>query len=154
MTFQDRFSQPRDGHELVSLARENGVSWCLRCGALCFDPRARVRDTLRWEAPGQTGRSHLSATAPTCLPSTSAGAPNLAGDANLMLRALTHGWRCAPVLLEVKDRTEAWRWSREGLLGGEAWSVIGAWEDGPVVDETVRRVLLTTSDDRGTAAST
>ena len=58
-----------------------------------------------------------------------------------------------PLLLEVKDRTEAWRWSREGLLGGEAWSVIGAWEDGPVVDETVRRVLLTASD-RGTAAST
>lgn len=153
MTFQDRFSQPRDGHELVSLARENGVSWCLRCGSLCFDPRAGVREALRWEAPGQAGRSHLSETAPACLPSTSPGAPNLAGDANLMLRALTHGWRCAPVLLEVKDRTEAWRWSREGLLGGEAWSVIGAWEDGPVVDETVRRVLLTASD-RGTAAST
>jgi hypothetical protein len=63
-----------------------------------------------------------------------------------MLRALTHGWRCEPVLLEVKERTEAWRWAREGLLGGEALSVAGAWEDGPVVDNTVRRLLLTSTD--------
>jgi hypothetical protein len=146
MTFEDRFSQPRDGHALVPLEREAGVSWCLRCGALWFDQRPDLRAASHWEAPGQAGRSHATATAPPCLPSTSPGAANVVGDANLMLRALTHGWRCDPVLLEVKERTEAWRWSREGLLGGEAWSVVGAWEDGPVVDDTVRRVLLTAGD--------
>jgi len=45
VAFQDRFSRPRSGHEMVSLARENGISWCLRCGALWFDVRAGLRDT-------------------------------------------------------------------------------------------------------------
>jgi hypothetical protein len=152
MTFQDRFSQPRDGHELVSLEREGGVSWCLRCGALWFDVRRGLRETACWEAPGQAGRSHSTETAPPCLPSTAAGVTNVAGDARLMLHALTHGWRAEPILLEVKERTEAWRWAREGLLGGEAWSVIGAWDDGPVVDDVVRRVLLIAGD-RSTPSS-
>ncbi len=146
MTFQDRFSQPREGHEVVALERESGIFWCLRCGALWFEVRPGLRDSPRWEAPGTAGRSHASKTAPPCLPSTDAGAGNAAGDARLMLRALTHGWRCTPVLLETKERIEAWRWAREGLLGGEAFSVAGAWEDGPVVDDTVRDVLLVTTD--------
>ena len=143
MTFEDRFSQPRDGHPLVALQLGSGISWCLRCGALCLDERPGIRDTAHWEAPGQAGRSHATKAAPPCLPSTSPGAPNVEGDVHLMLQALTHGWHCDPILLEVKERTEAWRWWREGLLGGEAWSIVGAWDDGPVIDETLRRVLLT-----------
>jgi hypothetical protein len=146
MTFHDRFSRPYEGHQLVDLARDVGASWCLRCGALWFDVRPGLRDRAYWEAPGQAGRSHSTETAPPCLPSTEAGAHNPAGDARLMLRALTHGWRCEPVLLEVTERTEAWRWSHQGPLGGEAWSVIGAWEDGPVVNDVVRTLLLTTSE--------
>ncbi len=146
MTFQDRFSQPREGHELVALERESGVSWCLRCGALCFDPRPGVRDKTLREAPGQAGRSLSTEAAPPCLLSTDAGAHNVAGDARLMLRALTHGWRCEPVLMHTKDRAQAWRWTREGPLGGDAWSVRGAWDDGPAVDDTVRELLLTTSE--------
>jgi len=152
MTFQDRFSQPCEGHELICLEREIGVSWCLRCGALHFDAREGLRDTSCWEAPGQAGRSRSTKLAPPCLPSTDVGAVNVAGDANLMLHALTHGWRCEPVLLQLKERTEAWRWARDGLLGGEAWSVVGAWDDGPIVDDTVRRRLLTASD-RGSPSS-
>ena len=148
MTFHDRFSRPFEGHQLVDLAREAGVSWCLRCGVLWLDARAGVRDRPHWEAPGQEGRSHSTEAPPPCRPSTDAGAYNLAGDARLMLRALTHGWRCEPVLLQVAERIEAWRWSHEGPLGGEAWSVAGAWEDGPVVNDTVRTLLLTTSDQR------
>jgi hypothetical protein len=153
MTFQDRFSQPREGHELISLERESGISWCLRCGALWLEARPGLRDVSCWEAPGQAGRSHSTANAPPCLPSTEAGAESAAGDQHLMLHALTHGWRCEPFLLQVKERTEAWRWAREGLLGGEAWSVVGAWNDGPVVDDTVRRVLLTASDKKTPSSS-
>jgi len=146
MTFEDRFSQPRDGHELVSLDRTTGISWCLRCGTLWFDVRSGLRQAASWEAPGQAGRSHSSAVAPPCLLSTDAGAGNVSGDARLMLRALTHGWRCEPVLLHVKERTEAWRWTHDGPLGGEALSVVGAWEDGPVVNDKVRQALLTTTE--------
>ena len=145
MTFQDRYSQSRDGHELVSLERDSGEFWCLRCGVLWLDARKGLRDAPRWEAPGQVGRSRSTEAAPACLASVDAGAGNAAGDARLMLRALTHGWRCAPVLLHTEARTEAWRWTREGPLGGEAWSVAGPWDDGPRVDAPLRRMLLTTS---------
>jgi len=146
MAFQDLYSQPRDGHELVCLDREGGYSWCIRCGALWLDARPGLRAVASWAAPGQAGRSRTTDTAPPCHRSETPGSVNLAGDQRLMLRALTHGWRCEPVLLPAKTRTEAWRWSREGMLGGAAWSVAGAWEDGPVVDETVRRELLVASD--------
>jgi len=142
MAFEDRFSQPREGHELVAIARETGTFWCLRCGALCLDARPGVRDKSSWEAPAQAGRSQSAETAPPCRPSTDVGAGGPTSDARLMLRALTHGWRCEPVLLASHDRAEAWRWSREGPLGGEAWSVVGAWEDGPVIDDQVRHALL------------
>jgi hypothetical protein len=145
MAFQDLYSQPRDGHELVCLDREGGYSWCLRCGALLLDTRPGLRARASWESPSQTGRSRSSEAPPPCLPPETAGSANLAGDARLMLHALTHGWRCEPVLLPAKTRIEAWRWSREGMLGGSAWSVVGAWDDGPVVDETVRRELLVAS---------
>jgi hypothetical protein len=142
MAFQDRFSQPREGHELVAIALEGATFWCLRCGALWLDARPGVRDRACWEAPTQTGQSHSTEAAPPCLPSHDAGSGTPEGDARLMLRALTHGWRCEPVLLASQSRTEAWRWSHDGPLGGEAWSVAGRWEDGPVVDETIRRQLL------------
>jgi hypothetical protein len=142
MTYEDRFSQPLDGHELVAIARHDGVYWCLRCGALHLEKRPGVREQSVWEAPAQAGRSHASKAAPACLPSTAADAHNPAGDARLMLRALTHGWRCEPVLLSTRERTEAWRWSCDGPLGGEAWSVPGDWEDGPLVDDQVRSRLL------------
>jgi hypothetical protein len=144
MTFEDRFSMPRDGHELVAISHGEGTFWCLRCGALWLDARPRIRTKPSWEAPARAGRSHSSEAAPPCFASTDEGAGNAAGDARLMLRALTHGWRCEPVLLATQQRAEAWRWSHEGPLGGEAWSVMGAWGDGPVVDETLRRVLLVT----------
>jgi hypothetical protein len=70
-----------------------------------------------------------------------------------MLSALTHGWRCEPVLMPTRETVEAWRWSREGLLGGEAWSVVGAWADGPVINETVRRMILTASEGPASAPS-
>jgi hypothetical protein len=146
MTFQDRFSQPRDGHQLVTLEREAGVHWCLRCGSLWLEARPGLRDVSRWEKPGQAGHSLESVAAPPCVAATDAGAGNVAGDGRLMLHALTHGFRCEPVLLQVKVRTEAWRWWHDGLFGEQAWSVAGAWEDGPVVDDTVRRVLLTGTD--------
>jgi hypothetical protein len=142
MAFHDRFSQPRDGHELIGISHDHGTFWCLRCGALWLDARAGHRATPTWETPGQAGSSHTTTTAPPCRPSTDAGAGNEEGDSRLMLRALTHGWRCEPVLLAVSKRTEAWRWSWDGPLGGEAWSVAGAWEDGPVIDATVRERLL------------
>jgi hypothetical protein len=142
MAFEDRFSQPKDGHELVAVALEGATFWCLRCGALWLDARPGVRAKACWEAPAQAGRSHSTEVAPPCLPNESAGSATAAGDARLMLRALTHGWRCEAVLLPSHERIEAWRWSREGPLGGEAWSVAGAWEDGPVVNEAVRRELL------------
>jgi len=148
MTFQDLFSQPRDGHELITLDLERGVSWCLRCGALCLDARPRLRDRTSWEAPTPAGRSRETEAAPACIPAADAGAVNFEGDARLMLHALTHGWRCEPVLLHGNPRTEAWRWSHEGPLGGEAWSVHGAWAEGPIVDDTVRRLLLTSSNVR------
>jgi hypothetical protein len=47
-------------------------------------------------------------------------------------------------MLSEPTSAEAWRWTHDGLLGGEAWSVPGAWADGPVVDDAVRSLLLTT----------
>ena len=131
---------PRDGHELTDVGGPNNVWWCIRCGALWFDSGRG-----HWEAPGQAGRSQASVDAPPCLPSTDAGVASLAGDAHLMLFALTHGWRCEPIQLPDSQNTEAWRWSHDGPLGGESWSVPGAWAAGPIVDADVRRLLLTTA---------
>jgi hypothetical protein len=81
----------------------------------------------------------------TCLSpedGTYEGAANPTGDARLMLHALTRGWRCERAHLYDTQNVEAWRWSHEGPLGGEAWSVAGAWSDGPVVDGPVRQLLL------------
>jgi hypothetical protein len=142
--FHNRLSQPRDGHELIALEAERGIYWCLRCGALWLDARPDLRATPCWEAPGQAGCSRSTKAAPPCL-WTSDDCVDVARDRRLMLHALTHGWRCTPVLLHREQRTEAWRWAREGPLGGEAWSVAGAWNDGPVIDDTVRRSLLITT---------
>lgn len=145
MTFEDRFTEPREGHELTCVDATSGVYWCLRCGALWLEARRGVRAS-RWEAPSQSGRSRAFDEPPPCLPSAEAGADNLAADARLMLHALTHGWRCEPILLARPDHAEAWRWSHDGLLRAEVWSVPGAWADGPVVDAAVRRLLLTAAD--------
>ena len=95
--------------------------------------------------------SRATEVAPQCAPSTGFGAGNPVGDTRLMLNALTHGWSCEPVVLSVNGRTEAWRWAHDGLLGGEAWSVVGAWGGGPIVDEVVRIVLLLATNDPGRA---
>lgn len=144
MTFDALYGQPRDGHVLTQLSVDDGVSWCIRCGAVLLEARPGVREE-HWEAPCQGGRTRSSVEAPQCLAVEEAGAANVAGDMRLMLHALTHGWRCEPVTLPRRDQAEAWRWSREGLLGGEAWCVIGAWADGPVVDDEVRRALSMSS---------
>jgi hypothetical protein len=140
MPFNENAALPRDGHELTSIGGSAGIWWCIRCGALSFD-----EDRGHWEAPGQSGRSHSSVDAPPCVISTDAGAANPAGDAQLMLRALTHGWHCEPVRLASLHDGEAWHWSRSGPLGGESWSVPGEWEAGPTIDVALRRLLMTTT---------
>ena len=144
MTFDERFGNPRDGHELTTLDDAGGVAWCIRCGALRLEARHGVRPAS-WEAPSQSGRSLSTVHAPACLPSTGMGAGNESGDMRLMLHALTHGWSCKPILLAEGRHAEAWRWSRQGALGGETWAVPGAWRDGPVMSDEVRRLLLTTT---------
>ena len=140
MSFDERGALPRDGHELENVGKSEGAWWCLRCGALWFD-----EGRGRWEAPSQAGRSISSVDAPPCLVSTAAGSTNPGGDARLMLRALTHGWRCEPIRLPALQNAEAWHWSRSGLLGGESWSVPGDWKDGPMIDDALRRLLSTTT---------
>ena len=61
-----------------------------------------------------------------------------------MLLALTHGWRCERVMLPDAHNTQAWRWSHDGPLGGETWAVPGYWDEGPVVSDALRKLMLTT----------
>ncbi len=142
MTFDSTLATPRDGHELTCVSLHDHVYWCLRCGALWLGSQRGAR----WEAPGQAGRSHASDAAPPCLISTDEGAANPSADARLMLLALTRGWRCDRVHLKDAHGVEGWRWSHDGPLGGEAWSVVGAWADGPLLNEPIRRLLLTSID--------
>ena len=114
-----------------------GTWWCLRCGSLHFEAGT-------WEEPSATGTTMSSTAAPPCVRSTVAGADNVAADANLMLAALTHGWRCEPIRLPDHDHDEAWRWSHTGVLGGRAWAIRGEWAHGPRVDDPLRRLMLTT----------
>ncbi len=58
-----------------------------------------------------------------------------------MLHALTHGWRCEPVLLDHETR-EAWCWHYEALIKPFGYSVRGRWRDGPTIDSTVRQKML------------
>lgn len=141
MTFDERFALPRNGHELVPVAPAGGSFWCLRCGALFLEREG----TGTWEAPSQSGRSRATVEAPQCLPANDTGLGNAQSDARLMLRALTHGWRCEPVSLPDPQGTQAWRWSHQGPLGGTAISVRGPWSEGPVIDHSVRHLLLTTT---------
>jgi hypothetical protein len=140
MTFTEAGALPTHGHELANIGGPQEAWWCLRCGALRLEENGG-----RWEAPGQAGRSITSIDAPPCLASTDAGATNPSADAHLMLRALTHGWRCDPIRLATWQDGEGWRWSRAGLLGGESWSVRGDWADGPAIDATLRKLLTTTT---------
>ncbi len=143
MPFDERYAVARAGHELTPVDSGKHTFWCLRCGVLWIDSDPQFGP--RWEIPSQAGRSLPSGAPPPCLPSTTLGARRAEGHAALMLHALTHGWRCQPVLLPERANAEAWRWWREGLLGKEAWSVVGAWRDGPAIDEEVRRHLMTTT---------
>jgi hypothetical protein len=143
MPFDERYARARAGHELTPVDSAKHTFWCLRCGVLWIERDAG--GGARWEIPAQSGRSLATTSAPPCLPSTSVGALHPAGHAALMLHALTHGWRCQPVLLPERGSAEAWRWWREGFFGKEAWSVVGAWRDGPVIDDEVRRQLMTTT---------
>jgi hypothetical protein len=138
------FAIPFEGHELTSVDADGRRFWCIRCGAVrVLAPAIGHRDT--WLLPSQSGRAVASMTAPTCLPPADKSAENPAGDTRLMLHALTHGWKCDPILLPRPERTEAWRWSREELLRLYAYSVRGAWKDGPILDGTIRKQLLITT---------
>jgi hypothetical protein len=143
-TLSASFAIPLAGHELTSVDADGRRFWCIRCGVVrVASPAIGRRDT--WLLPSQSGRAVATLSAPTCLPPSDKSAENPAGDARLMLHALTHGWRCDPILLPRQQRTEAWRWSREELLRMYAYSVRGAWKDGPILDDTIRKQLLITT---------
>lgn len=145
MPFDDRFTIPREGHELTCVDSAGVVHWCIRCGALWLDRKVEGAPPAAcvWETSTQHGRSRETKEAPPCLPSTGAGEANQAADQRLMLRALTSDWSCTRVLLA--SGAEGWHWSRPTPLGKEAYAVPGRWIDGPCLDATARRMLLTAS---------
>lgn len=143
MPFDDRFTNPRDGHELASVDTGGVVYWCLRCGVLWLDRQGATGQTNVWEIPDQSGRSKETVDAPPCRPSAAPGEDNLSADGRLMLIALTRGWSCERVVLATGS--EGWRWSRLTPVGIESASVEGPWRDGPALDSATRRMLATTS---------
>jgi hypothetical protein len=145
MPFDDRFTIPRDGHELTCIDAAGVVHWCVRCGALWLDRKAldAPPSACVWESCSSHGRSVETTEAPPCRRSTAAGEDNLAADHRLMLRALTSDWICTRVLLA--NGVEGWHWSRPTALGKEAYAVPGRWIDGPCLDATARKMLLTAS---------
>jgi hypothetical protein len=144
LAFDDRFCIPRKGHELTSVDAEGRYAWCVRCGVLWLESPKLMREGA-WISPSQSGRAVPTAEAPACLPATDVGAANVAGDARLMLRALTHGWKCEPLHLPSDERVEAWRWSHDQPLRIYTYWVPGVWADGPAIDATLRRELLVTT---------
>lgn len=145
MPFDDRDTIACEGHGLTCVDAAGVADWCIRCGALWLDRKAAGAPASAgvWELADQRGRTRQTAEAPRCRSSTAAGDDNRGADQRLMLRALTNGWHCERVLLA--DGAEGWCWSRPSPFHRETYPVPGRWIDGPVLDHSARRMLLTAS---------
>jgi hypothetical protein len=145
MPFDDRYTIPRERHALTCVDSAGVVHWCIRCGVLWLDLNAAGGRPQRcvWQSADQRGRTRETPEAPPCRRSTAAGEDSPVADQRLMLRALTSGWKCERILLASAE--EGWLWSRPAPFQRESYAVPGRWLDGPVLDASTRRMLLTAS---------
>lgn len=53
--------------------------------------------------------------------------------------ALAHGWSADQRSFYDGEGVEGWHWESPS---GEEFEVLGAWEDGPAIDENLRSAML------------